>query len=108
MKIRLSLIAMLFAVMLLAVANAQEKKEQPKLPEGVQGCSGTVQGKVVLIRKGRFVFDVEKVLKVWKNSKAEKPENLTGVKIIVGASCKMIKNNFFRYSASYTKVLSCF
>jgi len=74
------------AVLFLAVAYAQEKKrERPKLPEGVQGFSGTVEGKVVSMKEGRFVFQVEKVLKVWKNSKAEKPENLAGIKIMVGA-----------------------
>ncbi len=85
MKIRVPLTAIVLAVMFLAVTDAQEKKERPKLPEGVQGFSGTVQGKVVTMKEGRFVFQVEKVLKVWKNSKAEKPENLAGAKIMVGA-----------------------
>ena len=106
MKIRFSLMAMLFAVMLLAVANAQEKKEQLKLPEGVRGFSGTVQGEVVSIKKGRFVFDVEKVLKVWKNSKAEKPENLAGVKIMVGAKSKEGKHAKFIKTLKADEALS--
>jgi len=85
MKIRVPLTAIVLAVMFLAVTDAQEKKERPKLPEGVQGFSGTVQGKVVTMKEGRFVFQVEKVLKVWKNSKAEKPENLAGARIMVSA-----------------------
>jgi len=81
--------AVVVVVMFLAVAYAQEKKrERPKLPEGVQGFSGTVQGKVVSMKEGRFIFQVDKVLEVWKSSKAEKPENLAGAKILVGARSK--------------------
>ena len=106
MKIRVSLMAIVIAVMFLAVAYAQEKKERPKLPEGVQGFSGTVQGIVVSIKKGRFVFDVEKVKNVWKNSKAEKPENLAGVKIMVGAKNKEGKHAKFIKTLKVDEALS--
>jgi len=55
------------------------------LPEGVRGFSGQVRG--VVNRKGDkhvFIFTVARVLKVWKNNKAENPEALANLTVRVG------------------------
>jgi hypothetical protein len=78
-----------------AGAVAVEKKAPPKLPEGAHGFSGTVQGKVVSIKGTRFFLDIEKVVNVWKNNKAEDPESLAGTKTMVVARQKEGKHANF-------------
>ena len=65
-------------------ATLPEKKVSA-LPEGVRGFSGMVRGLVK--EKGEnntFTFSVGRLLKVWKNSKAEHPEAIVGLTVRVG------------------------
>jgi hypothetical protein len=52
--------------------------------EGVEGFSGQVRGVVVEAGEKLVVFRVGRVLKVWKNSTAKRPEALVGETIRVG------------------------
>jgi hypothetical protein len=62
----------------------RSRREEPKR-EGARGFSGTVEGKVVSVSGTQFVLAVEKVLRVWRENKAENPESLVGTKIVVAA-----------------------
>jgi hypothetical protein len=49
---------------------------------------------------------VDKVLKVWKNNKAQKPKNLVGAKILVGARSKEGKQAKFIKTLKVDEALS--
>ncbi len=56
-----------------------------ELPQGLRGFSGLVRGEVVAKgEKNAFTFKVYRVLRVWKNNKAEAPESITGRTIQIG------------------------
>jgi len=75
--------ALVAAIVLLAAMGSRALAEEG-LPEGVKGFSGQVRG-VVTARGGKntFTFKVARVLKVWKNNKAENPEALVGLSVLV-------------------------
>jgi hypothetical protein len=54
-----------------------------KLPAGMKGFSGTLQGKIVSKVKSGFVLKVEKILKLWKGNEAENPKSAIGKKLLI-------------------------
>ena len=75
----------LMAVIALLAAMGSRALAADALPDGVKGFSGRVRGLVTAKGdKNTFTFKVARVLKVWKNNKAEKPEALAGHTVRVG------------------------
>ncbi len=64
-------------------AGGEETVTKPKLPDGMKGFSGMLEGKVVSIEKHGFVLKVRKVLKLWEGNKAKKPKSAIGKKLLV-------------------------
>lgn len=54
------------------------------LPDGIKGFRGILRGTIVTTGKNGFILKVEKVVRVWKQSKAEKPEEVIGEEVEVG------------------------
>jgi hypothetical protein len=82
----LAIVASLFLAwteLAVAAEGGKEKAKKPELPAAAQGFSGIVAGKVTAKTEGRITLAVEKVAKVWEQSKAKDPEALIGQKIIV-------------------------
>ena len=86
MKHRHSIITGLVASMILASGVGRiSAADQPPGPAGLVGFSGQVRGVVVEKRdKGGIAFKVGRVLKTWKDNKAERPESLKGRTVPVG------------------------
>ncbi len=54
------------------------------IPDGMEGFSGTLRGKVVAKVEKGFVLKVEKILKLWEGNKAKNPKSAIGKKLLVG------------------------
>lgn len=67
-----------------AASPAAEQKAA--LPEGLHGFSGHLLGKLISkdVEKGELVMHVNKLLHVWKNNKATKPEAVVDLTLKVG------------------------
>lgn len=77
-------ISLISATVLFAAAAGHAEPRQ-ELPKGLKGFSGQVRG--VIVEKGErntFTFKVGRVLRVWKNNKAETPHALINRTIPVG------------------------
>jgi len=66
-----------------AVEGGEEAK-LPRLPDEASRFAGMIQGEVLAKLDGRLVLAVDKVTRVWKTNRAEKPEALVGQKVLVG------------------------
>jgi len=53
------------------------------LPDGIEGFRGILRGTVVSTGKNGFILKVEKIVRVWKHSKAQKPEAVIGKEVEV-------------------------
>ena len=86
MKHRHRIIAGLAASLVLASgAGRISAADGPPGPEGLVGFSGQVRGVVVEKRdNGVIEFKVGRILRTWKNNKAERPEALKGRTVPVG------------------------
>ena len=58
-----------------------EKKDAPRLPEGIRGFKGMMIGTIVSKTEDSFVLKVEKITRVWKESKAKEPECVVGKEV---------------------------
>ena len=68
--------------------NEKNKEEASKprennLPEGAKGFSGMLEGEVLGKVENGFILKVTKVLKVWRNNKAENAESLVGMEVVI-------------------------
>jgi hypothetical protein len=78
-------IGLVASMILASGAGKISAADQPPGPEGLAGFSGQVRGVVVEKgEKGVITFKVGRVLKTWKNNKAERPEALKGRTVPVG------------------------
>ena len=85
MKQKLRIIASFAASIILASAASSTAADQPPGPEGLVGFSGQVRGVVVKKRDKNVVeFKVGRIIRTWKNNKAERPEALKGRTVPVG------------------------
>jgi hypothetical protein len=58
---------------------------KPRLPDAATSFAGMIEGEVLAKGDGEIVVAVKKVLKVWKNSRAEMPQSLVGKRVLVQA-----------------------
>ena len=80
-KLKIVVLSAVFVVAAMAVRASADDA----LPAGVKGFSGRVRGMVAKKgEKNTFTFKVGRVLRVWKNNKAEKPGALVGLTVSVG------------------------
>ena len=65
---------------------AMQDKEMMDYSSGIQKFNGMLVGRLVSkdIEKGEFSVQVDRVSRVWRNSKAEKPKSLVGKTVKVG------------------------
>ena len=85
MKQKHRIIAGFAASIILASAASVTAADQPPGPEGLVGFSGQVRGVVVKKRDKNVVeFKVGRIIRTWKNNKAERPEALKGRTVPVG------------------------
>jgi flagellar biosynthesis GTPase FlhF len=68
--------------------NEKNKEETSKprennLPEGAKGFSGMLEGEVLGKVENGFILKVTKVIKVWRNNKAENAESLVGMEVVI-------------------------
>ena len=78
-------IAIVSAIMSFMGTVGEPAEAGDSFPEGLRGFSGQVRG--VVVEKGErntFTFKVARVLRVWKNNKAETPKLLAGRTVPVG------------------------
>jgi hypothetical protein len=77
-------VAVLTICFVLCTAAISLAGDVDKLPVGMKGFSGMLQGKVVAKVDNGFVLKVEKILKLWKGNEAENPESAIGKKLLIG------------------------
>lgn len=63
------------------------------LPDGMRGFRGMLRGTIVRKGDGEFLLKVEKVLKVWKQNKAENPQSAVGktLAIVLGREGRLLE-----------------
>lgn len=66
--------------------DSSAKKDKMEMTSGVQRFNGMLVGRLVSkdVEKGQFKVKVDRVSRVWRNSKADNPKSLVGTTVSVG------------------------
>ena len=69
----------------LVLPAAADGKEGPKIPDGMKGFSGMLEGKVVRTEELGFLLKVSAVVKEWKKNRAKDSKSAVGKELLVNA-----------------------
>jgi len=86
---RSSLVALVVVALTLTVAGAVavEADDNPQIPDGLKGFSGTLRGKVTEVHQDgkAFHMDVTAVVNVWRKNTAPNPRSAVGQNLLINA-----------------------
>ncbi len=78
---------------------------KPKLPDGMKGFCGVLQGKVLGRSKYGFVLKVQKVVRVWEDNEARSPRSAVGKKLLINAQWEKGPGGKWRPVAAHMKFI---
>jgi len=94
------LLALFFSLSATLASNPVTNQDAPAVPAELNGFRGIMTGKLVEKGDKAFVFEIQKIKKVWKANKAEQPEKAVGQKVTINFN-KVIEHHREKIMANY-------
>jgi len=83
-----------------------KKQEKPSLPDGLKGFSGMLEGTVISKEEKGFILEVQKILNLWKNNKANNPESAIDEGLLINVQWEKGKDGTWHPVEAHLKFIN--